>query len=50
MSAHKRHLLRNKSRRNLQKKMRTRYIHKFDEERVKKLIPDFKNNRFKFLH
>lgn len=50
MNPEKRHLLRNKSKINLQRKRKPRYIDEVDMERVKKMIPDFKNNKFKWLH
>ena len=46
----KRHLNRNKSRSNLMRKRKNKYIHKADEERVKKMIPSFKRKAFKFFH
>ena len=49
-SAGKRHLNRNKSRSNLLRKRKARYISKADTEKVRKMIPYYKRKALKFLH
>ena len=46
----KRHLNRNKSRSNLLRKRKARYISRADTERVRKMVPSFKRRAFKFFH
>jgi len=45
-----RHLNRNSSKRNLKQKKRDRYIAECDMERIKKMIPYYKNQKFKAKH
>jgi ribosomal protein L35 len=49
-SPSKKHLLRNKSRSNLIRKRRVRYVHKADLRRVKKLIPYYKRKSLKMRY
>jgi ribosomal protein L35 len=46
-SPHRYHLRRNKSRSNLKRKLRARFVHPADMARVKKLIPYFKRKSLK---
>lgn len=50
LSTNRRHFLRNKSRNNLKRLKRKKYIKRCDFRRVRRMIPLFKRQRFKFRH